>query len=165
MSWRAEDIMNQDVLCVYEDMTLRDLAEVFLRKQIAAAPVTTRDGLLKGVVSQTDLLRRTLRLDDELVPDSDFYRVARIDGRRLPKAMRLDPGDAPVADIMNTTIHSVGDRASIEKVARLMRLEKIQRVIVERRGRVVGVISAFDLIDALSTKPMKKPKKKAGKKK
>ena len=150
MSWRAEDIMTRNVLCVYDDMTLRNLTEVFLRRQIAGAPVTARDGTLRGVVSQTDLLRRTLRLDEELVPDTDFYRVARLEGRRLPKALRLDPGSAVVADVMDATIHSVGEKVSAEKLARLMRTEHIQRVIVERRSRVVGLVSAFDLLGVLA---------------
>ena len=165
MTWRVEDIMTRNVLCVYEDTTLRDLAEVFLRRQIAAAPVTTRDGTLRGVVSQTDLLRRTMTLDEELVRDSDSIEVTRVDGRRLPRALRLDPGSGVVADVMNPAIHAVGEKASLEKVARLMKAERVQRVIVERRGRVVGVISAFDVLGALTTPPKSRRVAKSTKKK
>lgn len=157
MTWRAEDIMTQNVVCVYEDMSLRDLTELFLRRHITAAPVTSREGELRGVVAQTDLLRHTMRLDEELVDDSDFYRAVRIEGRRLPKTFRLDPGRATVAEVMNPTVHSVGEKVSVENVARLMRDERLHRVIVERRGKVVGLISTFDLIAVLSTSPRARP--------
>ena len=62
---------------------------------------------------------------------------------------------------MDPTIHSVGEKVSVEKLARLMRTEHIQRVIVERRGRVVGLVSAFDLLAVLAAPPKSRSSTKA----
>jgi CBS domain-containing protein len=50
-------------------------------------------------------------------------------------------------------IHSVKEKTPIADVARLMREKHVHRVIVERGGKVVGILSALDLIAALFAAP------------
>jgi CBS domain-containing protein len=154
MNLSAEDLMTRNVLCVFAELDLRDLAKLLLDRGITGAPVTSEDGTLVGVVSQTDLLRYNLSRDSELVMESDFYETARIEGSQLPKGFQiLDTRTAKVADVMTPVIYSVKESAPIEDVARLMREKRVHRIIVERARRVVGLISALDLIAALFAAP------------
>lgn len=164
MGWLAEDIMNPNVLCVFSDMDLRDLTKVLLEHGITGAPVTMEDGTLRGVVSQSDLLRYSVSRDDELTVESDFYGTARIEGRYLPRGFQIeDVNTAKVADVMTPIVHSVKPSTPVEVVARLMRRKHVHRVIVEKKGKVVGIISALDVLAVLtsaSTPPKSAARKK-----
>jgi CBS domain-containing protein len=162
MSWTAEDIMTRRVLCVYANMELRELAKLFLDTRITGAPVTDTNGKLLGVVSQTDLLRYDMNHDTELMVEPSFYATARIEGRHLPRGFQVqDTNTGTVADVMSPVAHTVTPTASVESVARLMRRKHVHRVIVTKTGKVVGIISALDLLAALfSPKKKKKSRKK-----
>jgi CBS domain-containing protein len=56
-----------------------------------------------------------------------------------------------VSDVLTPVVYSVKEKTPIETIARIMRSKRIHRVIVERNHRVVGIISALDLVAVLST--------------
>jgi CBS domain-containing protein len=164
MGWLAEDIMSRNVLCVFADTDLRDLMKILLDCGITGAPVTTKAGTLMGVVSQTDLLRYNVGRDDELVMESDFYGTARVEGRYLPRGFQIaDANTATVSDVMTPVVHKVKPPTPVEDVARMMRRKHVHRVIVEEKGKVVGIISALDVIAVLTS--VSKPPKRSTKKK
>jgi CBS domain-containing protein len=149
-SWQASDVMSRDVICVAEDMELRDLTRMFLDRGITGAPVLNRDGDLVGVISQHDLLYYSLTRGDELVLASDFYDTVRVDGRRLPQGFQIeDANSGRVSDVMTPVVHAVSARAPVERVAQLMTRKHIHRVIVTQGRKVAGIISAVDLLKML----------------
>ena len=164
MDWLAEDIMSPNVLCVFADMDLRDLMKLLLDRRITGAPVTTPAGTLRGVVSQSDLLRYNISRDDELVMESDFYGTARVEGRYLPRGFQIeDANTATVSDVMTPVVHKVKPSTPVEEVARMMRRKHVHRVIVEDEGKVAGIISALDVLAVLTS--VSKPPKRSTKKK
>jgi CBS domain-containing protein len=147
MGYVAGDIMSKDVICISKDTDLRDLAKMFLSKGITGAPVLDSHGDLVGVISQTDLLYYQLTRDDELVVPTDFYANVKVEGRTLAKGFQIeDVNTASVEEVMTPVVHAVAATASIESVARLMTRRHIHRVIVRRGRKVVGIISALDLL-------------------
>ena len=151
MGFQAGDIMVRDVICVSNDMDLRDLAKLFLEKGITGAPVVDQDGELQGVISQTDLLYYNLTRDDELVMDSHFYHTVQVEGRHLPRGFQIeDVNTGRVCDIMTPVVHSVTERASVGSIARMMTRKHIHRVIVRKGRKVAGIISALDILRSMS---------------
>ena len=166
MGWLAEDVMNPDVFCVFADLDLRDLTELLLERGYSGAPVTTEDGTLLGIVSQSDLLRNRISRDDELVVEPDSYGTARLEGSYLPRGFQIeDINTGKVADAMTPVVCSVEESTPVEEVARTMRQRHIHRVVVKRAGKVVGIISSLDLLAVLSTSSASKPRKKPSRKK
>lgn len=163
----AKDVMSKDVICVPKDMDLRDLAKLFLEKGITGAPVVDEHGALVGVISQTDLLYYHLTRDDELVLNSDFYASVRVDGRPVGRGFQVeDLNTGRVEDVMTPVVHSVGESADMGTIARMMTRKHIHRVIVRRAKRVVGIISALDLLrfvagDGRAATRAKRPKPRA----
>jgi CBS domain-containing protein len=156
---RAGDVMRRDVISVPETMDLRDLAKLFLERGITGAPVVDGDGALKGVISQTDLVYYHLTRGDELVLESSFYHHAKVEGRPVPRGFQFeDFNSGNVADVMTPIVHSVSEAASVDSVSRLMMRNHIHRVIVRRGNRLVGIISALDI---LARAPKAKPKPRA----
>jgi CBS-domain-containing membrane protein len=150
MSRTARDIMTRDVVSVSAEMELRDLAKLFLEKQITGAPVVDEWSKAIGVVSQTDLINYTLSRDDEMRVDLGFYQEARINDRQMPAGFQLaDTRAGIVSDIMTPVVHAVSEEDSVEQVAEVMTSNHIHRVIVLRHGRLAGVISALDVLKTL----------------
>jgi CBS domain-containing protein len=154
MGYVAADIMSKDVICISKDTDLRDLAKMFLSKGITGAPVMDAHGDLCGVISQTDLLYYQLTRDDELVVPTDFYANVKVEGRTLAKGFQIeDVNTATVEEVMTPVVHAVPAGASIEAVARLMTRRHIHRVIVRRGRKVVGIISALDVLRVIAGHP------------
>jgi CBS domain-containing protein len=150
MPHTARDVMNRDVICVPEDMDLRDLARLFLEKGITGAPVLDRAGDLAGVISQTDLLYYQLSRGDELTLSSDFYQNVKVEGRHVPAGFQVeDVNSERVADVMTPLVHSIVESATIESAARMMIRRHIHRVIVRKGRKVAGILSALDVIRVL----------------
>ena len=151
MELTARDIMSPNVIRVSQAMDLRDLAKLLLSKGITGAPVVDEDGNLTGVVSQTDLIYYNLTRDDELVLPSDFYQHARVEGRHLPTGFQIeDINTGTVADVMTPVVHAVTEGTTVTAVARLMTRRHIHRIIVRKGRRAVGIISALDVLGAMS---------------
>ena len=145
--YTAADIMTKNVICVTKDADLRDLGKLFLAKGITGAPVIDRDGDICGVISQTDLLYYQLTRDDELVMPSDFYQSARVEGRPLAKGFQIeDVNTATVEEVMTPVVHAVLSTTPVAAIAKLMTQRHIHRVIVRRDMKVVGIISALDVL-------------------
>jgi CBS domain-containing protein len=143
----ARDIMIRDVICVPQDMDLRDLARLFLEKGITGAPVLDREGNLSGVISQTDLLYYQLARGDELILESDFYQNVKVEGRHLPAGFQVEDVNVQrVEDVMTPVVHSVLESADVDAVARMMTRKHIHRVIVRSGRKVAGIITALDVL-------------------
>ena len=161
MGWLAEDIMSREVFCALSELDLRDLTKQFLQRGITGAPVTKEDGTLLGVISQSDLLRSNVSRDDELSVEPDFFGTARLEGSYLPRGFQIeDINTAKVSDVMTPVVHTVKESTPVEDVARTMRGKHVHRVIVERGGKVVGIISTLDLLAVLTSPKPRTIKKK-----
>jgi CBS domain-containing protein len=115
-------IMSLNVQCVTEDVTLSALASCLLTKGISGVPVIDRDGKPVGVVSKTDLLRH-------------------------------GTSDGQVSDIMTPVSFTLNEDQSISKASALMAYEGIHRLpVVDAAGRVVGLLSALDILHWLACK-------------
>ncbi len=164
MRYRASDVMKREVVSVRSDMDLRDLAKLFLTRGITGAPVVDDQQNLVGVISHKDLVFYNLTRDDELVLDSDFYHHVRVEGHPLPKGYQIeDTNTGRVDDVMTPVVHAVSERVSLEAVARMMIREHIHRVIVRRGTKVVGIISALDLLKLLGAQAVPAAKRRAAK--
>jgi CBS domain-containing protein len=54
---------------------------------------------------------------------------------------------SPVSTIMTDKVHTVTKYDDVSVAARIMRKHKIHRVVVTHERKVVGIVSAFDLLE------------------
>lgn len=141
----ARDLMSTGLLTFVPDMGLEAAARAMAERGVSGAPVVREDGLLVGIITEGDLIRR---LADAAAPKSGWFarmfrapeedaaRFARVRGRTVKDAMTLD-------------VATVGEDATAEQVAHLMESRGVRRVPVLRDGILVGVVSRADLLRAL----------------
>mgnify|MGYP003395909103 CR=1 FL=1 len=55
----AADVMVSNVITVDPESCVQDVADVLLKSRISAVPVVDKTGALLGIVSESDLMRRT----------------------------------------------------------------------------------------------------------
>ena len=140
---KVADIMTGDVVTAKPDTSVSDTAQLMLANRIGAIPVVDDEDRVVGIVSDHDLLRH---------PPSDSPRAWWL--RLFDKdAVCLEDiaaaRDLPVRDVMVRHVTTVSDDMPIGVLGSLMRRRKLKHVPVTRGGRLVGIVSRGDLLDAL----------------
>ena len=133
MAQRAADLMKGPPITVVPETPVLEVQHLLVQANIGGVPVVDAGGVVRGLITRTDLLRVMDQASDE---DIDA----------------LEPG-APetltAIDIATPSPIWVTPETPIVEVARVMRQEAIHRVLVGRDGRLAGVLSAFDLLEAV----------------
>ena len=117
--------------------------------RILGAPVVDSKQRLVGVVSASDILANELHVGHEVVTEREYY--CRPDlatrGELRGSGMHIEEyADALVRDIMTPVIISAPPDATVAELADLMGVNRIHRVLVVEDDRLVGVVSALDLL-------------------
>ncbi len=121
----VKDYMTRDVVTLTRDMDVHQAIKLFVDKKISGAPVLGADGELSGMLSTRDCLK---------VAFSSSYHQ--------------DVG-GPVSDYMSAGVETVDAAAHISEVAELFLKSRYRRFPVTENGRLVGLISRYDALQAL----------------
>ncbi len=114
-------LIGTPVVGVARDASLNEVADAMVAAGVGALIVTNGDrGQAAGIVTERDIVRA-------------------LAGRR-------DPATTHACDIANTSLVWCDARATVTEVAERMMECYIRHVLVERGGRLVGIVSARDLL-------------------
>jgi len=141
----AEAIMTKPVISIDASASIAEAAELMLSRKISCLPVTRDNGLMVGIVSEGDFLRRgelgTQRARSRWLqflvgPGKIADEYVRANGRR-------------VDEVMTTEVVSAPPSASLAEIVDLMIRHDIKNVPIVELGTVVGMITRTDLLRAL----------------
>ena len=144
----AQDIMTRDVLTVGPDVTVAEIARVLLQRHISGVPVI-EDGKVVGVVSEGDLIHRQ-EIGTEKRRGSWWLRLCA--GERSPVDFIKSHG-VTARDVMTQPVVTVTEDTPLDEIADLFEDRGIKRVPVVRNGKLVGIISRANLLQALASAP------------
>ena len=146
---RASDVMTSNVISVTPDMTVREVARIFVDNGISGAPVLDPDGHVAGMISEGDLLRRSEIGTDERTRTSwlDIWSASH-EARDYIKTHALK-----VRDVMTTDVVTVQPDTLLGEVAGILETRRIKRVPVTKAGQLVGIVSRANLVQALASVP------------
>lgn len=142
-SMRIEQIMTRDVVSVPPEMSLKDVARALAARGISGVPVCDPSGVVLGVVTEADILRKEEGVDPTLGRTMTWV-ANHLDGE-LAKV-----GARTAAEAMTAPALTVRPGQSTADAARLMVDRRINRLPVVVEGRLVGVVSRADLVRAFS---------------
>jgi CBS domain-containing protein len=155
----ARDLMTLEVLFVYDDMTLSELASFLTDHEISGAAVRDRAGKLVGVVSLTDLAAVAHGGSSPApvapVVGGAFYDQSWEDALDEWDSVTItlpEEGELRVADIMTPSVLTVDADAPVADVARTMLDSHVHRLLVRDRVRdeLVGIVTTSDLLAVLA---------------
>ena len=116
-----------------------------LNHRISGLPVVDDAGLLAGLVTEGDLLRRA-----ELgIPDAAHPWQAATSPAGLTRDF-VKRNSWRVSDVMTSPVTTVSESTSIADVARLMDARGVKRLPVLQDGALVGIISRADLLHCIA---------------
>ena len=150
----VSSVMRHEVLAVEAGWSLDQLADFLVDKSISGAAVTAADGQLVGVVSLTDIVRQS-RLHDHDTGVNDthdvyLYELERRMSRDELRELHVQyETPAQVRDIMTPMIFSVSENSSVQEVADTMLKGRIHRVFVTRDRKLVGIVTALDMLQVI----------------
>lgn len=154
MALRARDVMQTSVISVEPSTPLAKVARLFLEEEIHGAPVVDETEQLLGVISVTDLLRAVGDEHENAGSSAVYFRdvleFSGPDWTSAPQDFQDRLEQLSVGDVMRAGVVTVADDTTVPEIAKLMRAQRIHRVIVvSAAGRVVGLITALDLVGLL----------------
>ena len=118
------EVMTANPISIAETASLAEAAGILDSKKITGLPVLDEDGILVGVLSQTDLVRA--RANQHLVSNW--------------------PGLA-VGQVMTKPALTISVTATLEDAARVMEERRVHRLVVTNAAATpIGIISTSDLV-------------------
>lgn len=146
---KARDIMTSPVITVAPETTVKEVAALLYEHRIGALPVV-QDERLVGIVSESDLLHRhEIGTDRFEHAGSWWLRLFGADGA-LHDYVRAHARFA--RDVMTRKVATVAPDASIAEVAQLLEGRGTGCVPVVDGGKLVGIVSRANLVQALATR-------------
>ncbi|MDH5806275.1 MAG: CBS domain-containing protein [Candidatus Methanomethylicaceae archaeon] len=119
---KVGDIMTRDVITLSETSSARDVAIAMSNKKIGSVIVVS-NGNPVGIITEKDLIERVL-------------------------AKGLDPDKVLAKDIMSSPLFVIDPRVGIMEAAKKMASLNIRRLVVVEKGKMVGIITASDILSA-----------------
>ena len=137
--------MTTGVVTIGAGATVQEAARVMAERRVSGLPVLDENGLLAGIVSEGDLVRRAeLGTHDD--GGSWWLKVlAENTARDYVKSHAR-----AVKDVMTRPALTVRPRTRLAEVARLMQEHGVKRLPVVEDGRLVGAAHHADLVRALA---------------
>lgn len=143
---KAQDVMTQYVTAIGPDDSLSKAIRIMLQNKISGLPVLDAHGLLVGMITEGDLLRRAETATQRRRPRwLEFFTGP---GKMADEYVHTH--GRKVSDVMTTDPISIGEDTPLEEVVTLMEKQRIKRVPVVRTDKVVGIISRANLLHALA---------------
>ena len=143
----AADVMTTKVITVTPESSIEDAAKLMLQYRISGLPVLDQKGGLVGIITEGDFLRRgetgTERrrprwLEFILGPGRLSSEYVQAHGRKI-------------ADVMTSDPISITEDVSLEDVVDALERHRVKRLPVMRDGKLVGIVSRANLVQALAT--------------
>ena len=118
----VRDLMTTDVVAVAPSTSMRDAARMMFRYRVSGLPVVDPDDHVLGIITEGDFLAMEVE--------------------------RAEKGVAPeiVEEVMSHSVMSVPPDIEVIEAARFMHTNDVKRVLVIEDGRMVGIISRFDIV-------------------
>jgi CBS domain-containing protein len=136
-------VMTREVLTVTPETRLRDLAQLFVDRQISGAPVVDGEGTCIGVISETDLLAKQLGRPAGRRRPLEWILGEHRDAEELRRRAATVVGEA-----MSAPPVTIDADRPIREAAAVMVDRDVNRLPVVEDGRIVGIVTRADLVRA-----------------
>lgn len=118
------EIMVKNVVTIDADKNVMEAALLMSERNVGCLLVE-EEGKVKGIITERDIVRRVV-------------------------ALAVDPTKIKVKDVMSSPLVVIKPEASVEDAAKVMVVYRVRRLPVIKEGKLVGLISATDLVKYLT---------------
>jgi CBS domain-containing protein len=144
---KALDVMVHDVVTVSPEDDIADVIRLLAEHDISALPVVDDDAHVVGVISEADLIDREESSTGKHRP---WWLEALTPASTLANEFAKSHGRR-VSELMSTDVVSASEDTPLGQIATLLEKHRIKRIPILRDGRLVGIVSRANLIQALAS--------------
>lgn len=147
----VRDIMETDVPTVGPRTDVQTVIRIMREHDIPGVPVVNEGGRCLGMITEADLVLSEEGSDlhlphyIELFGGAVFLEPLQRFENRLRKAFASN-----ARDLMTEDPVTIGPEATVREAARLIARKKHNRLPVVEHGRLLGVVTRLDVLDALA---------------
>ncbi len=126
---RVMDIMTKGVITGRTDDTLPEIAKTMADKGISSLIIVSQEGNAVGIISSLDVVRAFGSRSEEQIKNTK------------------------ASEVMTHPVYDVNAEMTLEKVANIMVIKNIHRVVVvssDKSRKPVGVLSATDIVKVVT---------------
>ena len=142
---KASDVMTRRVISVRPESPVLEAIQLMVKHRISGLPVLDDRGMIVGIVTEGDFLRRHEIGTERRRP---HWLELLIGPGRLAQEYVHSRG-RKVAEVMTRDVVSVTEDAPLHEIVRLMERHRFKRVPVLSLGRIVGIITRANLLQAM----------------
>ncbi len=144
---KAADVMVTNVISVTPDVLVQDVAYILLSNRISAVPIVDDEGELLGIVSEGDLMRRAETGTGRHRP----WWLAMLTGRDIRALDYAKEHSRRITDVMTSKVVTATPDTPLRDIATLLEKNGIKRVPIVKDGKMVGIVSRANLLQALAS--------------
>jgi CBS domain-containing protein len=145
----ARDVMVHDVVTVGPDEDVAKALQLLVDHDISALPVVDGERHVIGILSEADLLHRQQI-------GTEKHRAWWLEAVTPASVLALDYAKShgrKVAELMSVDVISADEDKSLSGLANILEKNRIKRVPILKDGKLVGIVSRSNLIQALASAP------------
>ncbi|MEK7748197.1 MAG: CBS domain-containing protein [Nitrospirota bacterium] len=120
MNTKIEEKMSRKIYSVQSYESVLDVARQMAARKIGSLLVT-QEGKYTGIITEGDIVRKVVSND-------------------------APPGETLVSSVMTTSLITIESDDSLSEASSIMKKNNIRHLVVTKRGGIVAVISAGDLL-------------------
>jgi CBS-domain-containing membrane protein len=140
---KARDIMSCPVITVAPDTPFQQIVTLLLTHRISGVPVVDEEGMLLGIVTEADLIRK-----EESPPPQP--PIIRWHGASLWLERAVDRYQKVTAskasELMTENVVTASEETGVRELAHLMLSRGINRIPIVRDRCVVGIVTRADVL-------------------
>jgi len=115
----VEDVMKKNVISIDSSLSAKDAAIMMTDAKVGCL-VVTKNNAPVGILTERDLVRRVVSTDK--------------------------PSSTPISEIMSTPLFTAKPDYTLWELAQIMKTKSIHKIPVEKDNRLVGIITATDIV-------------------
>lgn len=144
---QARDAMTAHVVTVSANATVRELADLLVKRGISAASVVGPKGELVGIVSEGDLMRRS-----ELgTAKSRPWWLRLLSGEHALAVDFIKANAQKVGVVMTREVVTATPERPLSEVARHLEQHAIKRIPIVHNKQLVGIVSRANLVQLFAS--------------
>lgn len=143
---RVTEIMTADIATVAPETPIAEVARLMSESDISGVPVINTDtGELLGMITEMEMIERQTKFEMPIytrILSATFVIAEKDSEQKLARILATTAGE-----LMQTTVYSIREDASIEEVASLMFERKVNPVpVISMENRLIGIVSRSDIV-------------------
>lgn len=134
------ELMSPAVVAVEPETPMRKILELMLRRHLNDVVVVDAEQRLAGIVTYSDLCRKLLPTEKELMEHEEYML--------RPESMEdrvADITNVPVSEVMTRRVITVSPETEVLQAGAIMTANRVKQLPVVRGHEVVGIISHTDI--------------------